>query len=274
MAMSRSALMVIGTLLTVPFAHEPGPDLPGFLPAFGMAEVLTHGITAFLIYSLFVIHARPSLAVLAAGYLFTALIVVPYVMLVPGVFPAIVRAENYPQGAFWVWMIWHAGFPAFVIAYLWMANARPQCSETWQTLARWVLGSAAVAIVLVAITTAVATLGHASLPEFVQGGSYTRFRLSLLAFLIFGLHLVALAWLFRRTHLNSVLDMWLAVALIAALLDTFMSNVAGARYTVGWYVARANSLLSGAVVLFAFLYEIQRLYAAAARGGLSANAMK
>jgi diguanylate cyclase (GGDEF)-like protein len=56
------------------------------------------------------------------------------------------------------------------------------------------------------------------------------------------------------------MDLWLAVALLGTLIDVTLTLSAGARYSVGWYAARAASMISSSAVLGMLIYETTGLY--------------
>ena len=49
--------------------------------------------------------------------------------------------------------------------------------------------------------------------------------------------------------------------MLATFLDLVLNIYANSRYTVGWYLARSNSLWASIFVLGALLYEVNWLYA-------------
>ncbi|MFK9363243.1 MASE4 domain-containing protein, partial [Escherichia coli] len=57
---------------------------------------------------------------LATGYLFTGLIVIPHALTFPGLITPDGLFGAGPQTTAWLYMIWHAGLPAAVIAHVLM----------------------------------------------------------------------------------------------------------------------------------------------------------
>src|SRR5579864_9092110 len=79
---TRSALAVVVVLLlafgtTAPFAATPLPQFSAFIPFLNATILVTDSITALLLFAQFSIYRSHALLALAAGYLFTALIVIP-----------------------------------------------------------------------------------------------------------------------------------------------------------------------------------------------------
>ena len=73
-------------------------------------------ITAILLFAQFSILRSRAILVIASAYLFTALILIPYVLAFPGVF-APTGLIGGLQSAAWLYVLWHCGFPLFVIGY-------------------------------------------------------------------------------------------------------------------------------------------------------------
>src|SRR5271169_5676397 len=90
----RLALLVVLGLIVIfiitvgPLSSVQPPTVVAFVPAYTTALVVNDAITAMLLYSQFAILRTHALLVLSSGYLFTALITVPFVLTFPGVFGA------------------------------------------------------------------------------------------------------------------------------------------------------------------------------------------
>ncbi len=254
-AITVSAILVAVAAFTLVFARTPGPVIAPFLPAFLAAIALIDGITAYMLFRQFASSRMPALAVLSSAYLFTALIVVPHILTFPGVFSETGLLGAGPQTAVWLWAMWHAGFPLLTLAYWYVARrsgvrSLPEGSERGLALGV-IVGIPA----LVAALTYITTSGHAKLPIIIAKGNYallTTSGVGPFALLCGCLALAAIVTHFRgRTAAN----LWLSVALLATVLDVAITLAGGARYSLGWYVARLDSLLAASAVLGALLHE-------------------
>jgi hypothetical protein len=74
--------------------------------------------------------------------------------------------------------------------------------------------------------------------------------------LTIGLYGVGAYMIWRKRAFNDPLYLWLALILVASAADLTLSTVAGARYTVGWYVARCSSVVSSYLLLTFLLGEL------------------
>jgi hypothetical protein len=159
-ALLLAFLITVGPLST----FQPG-RIDAFVPAYATALFVTDLITAVLLFAQFSIVRSRALAVLASGYLFAALIVIPRMLTFPGVFApgGLLGAGLY--SATWLYNPRLLGFPMFVIAYALLKDADPT-KRLWQgSVAAGILSSVALAAALVSAATLLVTAGHALLPH-------------------------------------------------------------------------------------------------------------
>jgi diguanylate cyclase (GGDEF)-like protein len=98
------------------------------------------------------------------------------------------------------------------------------------------------------------------LPLLIVGGSFTRLDLLFIAPAVLLCNVVALLLVVLRLRGRTVLDLWLAVAMLTATLDVTLTMWGGSRYTLGWYAARLLSLGTDVTVLVALLSELTSLF--------------
>src|ERR1700737_5511869 len=127
-AQRRLALAVVLALLVVLFIIE-GPlsttqagRIDAFVPAYAMAVFVNDCVTAVLLFAQFSILRSRALLAIASGYLYTALIVIPWMLTFPGVFTPDGLLGAGLQSTSWLYTLWHAGFATFVIAYSLLKN--------------------------------------------------------------------------------------------------------------------------------------------------------
>jgi signal transduction histidine kinase len=273
-AQRRLALAVVLILLVALFITE-GPlsttqaaRIDAFVPAYATAMFVNDLITAVLLFAQFSILRSRALLAISTGYLFTALTLIPWTLTFPGVFTPGGLLGAGLQSTNWLYILWHAGFPMFVIAYALLKDADP-AKRLWQGSAgAAILSSVAMTAAIVCAATFLVTAGDALLPPL----TLDTVRFSALWFYAAGsvALLSALALFVLWTRRRSVLDLWLMVVMCAYVIEIcLISFPVPARYTVGWYAGRVCGLLSGSLVLFVLLYEITRLYAQLLRAVLA-----
>lgn len=261
-AQKRIALGVVLALL-IAFFITAGPlstihpaRIPAIVGVYGTAMFVVGLLTAVLLFAQFSILRSLALLVIAIGYLFTALVVLPWMLAFPGAFPASGLLGAGLQSTAWLYILWHVGFPMSVIACALLKDADP-AKRLWR-------GSAGAAIVLsVAVTAAVicaatflVTSGDPLLPRIMVDAVRIAPLWAYAAGFLVLLYVLALVALWVRWH--SVLDLWLMVVICAQVIEMCLSF---GRFSIGWYVGRACGLMSGSLVLIVLLYETTRLYA-------------
>jgi diguanylate cyclase (GGDEF)-like protein len=259
-----AAWAVVGFILCVllavlPVAQRVEPTVAAFLPLFAMAVFATEGLTAYLLWTQFMITRQAFLAALAGAYAYTAVTVAIQLLVFPGVFSSAGLLGAGPQSAVWIWAFWHCGSPLLIIAALsvrqrFRAPVPPQLARRAGLI---LLGGP---IVLALLLCYLAIRADAWLPLLVNDESYQRLQHSPRGMGVAILSACALVYLIVTTRLRSLLELWLGVALFAGLGDIILTLVANARYTAGWYVARLESVLASSTVLGVLIWEISHLY--------------
>jgi signal transduction histidine kinase len=254
-------LMVALYFVTGPFGGIQLGAIHSFVAVYTTGMFVTDSITAILLYAQFSILRSRAILVIASGYLFTAFLIVPYVLAFPGVLaPDGVIGDL--QTTAHLYVLWHCGFPLFVIGYTLSKDEDPSRrfapGEVRSAILRsvaWTAASAAALASLCIRGTAVLPRLMLDRSRFVPEWPY------LVAAPIVALCTLALVLLwFRR---RSILDLFLMVVLCAYLMEIPPQYYPlMARFSTGWYAVRITSLLSSSIVLIVLLYEITALYGA------------
>lgn len=246
-------------LVIGPFGGKQLPEVRSFVAFYTTAMFVTDSITAILLYTQFSILRSRAILVIASGYLFTALLIIPYALAFPGVFAPNGVIDGLQISAH-LYLLWHCGFPLFVIGYALLkdedANSRLSQGKVSAAILRSVVFTAAGALAV----TILCIEGDAVLPRIMLD----RARFVVDWPLVVGAPIalscafaLVVLWLRRR----SILDLFLMVVLCAYLIEIpphyypFPS-----RFSTGWYAVRVTSLISSSIVLVVLLYEITALY--------------
>ncbi|MEO6839313.1 MAG: PAS domain S-box protein [Bradyrhizobium sp.] len=248
-----AAFAVVGIFLVlfvcaVPFAGTPLTPVPAFVASYQSALAINDLITAVLLFSQFVVLRSWALLLLTTGYLFTAAAAIAHALTFPGLYTPNGLFHAGSQTTVWLYMIWHGGFPLFVLGYALLKNeGGPRINGS---AGRAILVSLAAVIAIVWIVTN----GHDLLPTLLSGGRYT----SVMIGVVSAVSLLCLAALFvlwrRRPH--SLIDVWLMVVLCAWLFDVALSAIVNvARYDLGFYVGRIYGLCAASFVLGVLLFD-------------------
>ena len=263
LALAVVLLLAAAFAATAPFAAVPLLRTDAFIPAYETAVVVEDVITAALLYAQFAILRLPSLLVLGTAYLFTSLIVIPHMLVFPGLFTATGLLGAAPSSAAWLYVAWHLGFPLAVIAYAFMSDA-PRPALARGRARRAILIAIAATAVLVIALTALATAGASLLPQVIAGDQRTA-SFPFVSGSVWLLAVIALVLLWWRRH-RSVLEIWLAVVLFAWVGEIALSVVlAPVRFSIGFYSGRLYGVIAASLVLIVLLSETTALYARLAR---------
>jgi signal transduction histidine kinase len=262
------ALLVAYSITAGPLSTIRPPRVYAFVPAYATATFVNDSITAVLLFAQFSILRSRALLVIASGYLFTALIVIPWMLTFPGVFAPSGLLGAGLQSTNMLYVLWHAGFPACVIAYALLKDADPAKRLREGSVGAAILASVALTASVMSVATFLVIADDPLLPRLmadtVHFSALWRYAAGFLALL----SVLALIVLWVRWR--SVLDLWLMVVMCAYVIEICLVNFpAPIRFSVGWYVGRLFGLLSGSLVLFVLLYEITILYAQLLRAVLA-----
>jgi hypothetical protein len=118
-------LLVAFFILAGPLSTRPLAPVEAFILIYATAMLVNDSITALLLFAQFSILRSRALLVIASGYLFTALIVVPWMLMFPGVFAPSGLLGPGLQSVSWLYILWHAGFAGFVITYALLKDDNP-----------------------------------------------------------------------------------------------------------------------------------------------------
>jgi len=247
--------MAAGPLSTIQLGR-----IDAFVPAYATAMFVNDSITAVLLFAQFSILRSRALLVIASGYLFTALIVIPWLLTFPGVFTPGGLLGAGLQSTNWLYILWHGGFPSLVMAYALLKDVDPTKGLWRGSAGAAILSSVATTAAVVCAATFLVTAGDALMPRI----SLDPVHFSTLWLYVAGclalwsvLTLIEL-WIRWR----SVLDLWLMVVMCAYAIEIcLIAFPVAARFSFGWYAGRIFGLVSGSLVLFVLLYEITTLYA-------------
>src|ERR1700722_8641615 len=140
-AQKRFALVVALGLLTVFVLITAGPlsriqtgRVDAFIPIYLTAMFINDSITAILLFAQFSILRSRAILVIANGYLFTALILIPWALTFPGLFSPMGLMGGL-QSTSGLYFFWHFGFALFVLVYALSKDADPS-RRFWQGTGR------------------------------------------------------------------------------------------------------------------------------------------
>ncbi len=258
-AIGISMLLILVCVVAYPYATNQGPR--GFLFFFIATSLASFAalMTAYLLLGQFLGTHRPSLAVLGSTYLFIGLINIPYLL----VSPDLHRREPFfnasAYASIWLWIFTQIGYPLGILLYILLDrryNATPLSQQHTKNLLIFLIAIIPAIIIILSI---IAIDAYGVLPSITTGGQQPLLIMPARIF-FFGLNAFMCISALLLLHRHSILHLWLRVSTLAALINISFTLYARGRYTVGWYVSRANGLMAATLVLCALLYEVNKLY--------------
>src|SRR6266446_6894428 len=263
-AIAVAVCQVAALALVAPFARTQLAEINAFVPAFEGVIFVTDLVTSVLLFSQFAIYRLRALLVLACGYLFSALMIIPHALTFPGAFsPTGLLGAGLQTTASLYWF-WHLLFPMALLGYGLLRDEKSDPGPAEPSLLAVVVGSVALVLTLACGLTLLATAGNNYLPVlFADRVGFTpEARLAAASTMLLSVSAVAVLWLRRR----SLLDQWLIIVALAALLEMALGAIfVSGRFSLGFYAGRLFSLLTSTIVLVVLLVETMRFHANVAR---------
>jgi diguanylate cyclase (GGDEF)-like protein len=256
---SAAIAVVVGIIFVI--GDMPLQPIPQFTTLHSTFLFIADAVTGVLLLGQFRYRRLPSYLLLACAYLFSSLVTIPFLLTFPGALLASGGVIGGAQSSIWVWHLWHIGFPVLVmlslVAHERYGDAKVPRGRVAQAI---VAALASVAALVVAATLAV-TVFHERLPVLIDAG---RHPLTSTFYVAGGvaalLSITALVLVFRQAKKRSVLYIWLAVVMVSFVADVMSSLGSHARFTLGWYGGRLESMVAASILLPVFLGQINRLY--------------
>ena len=250
----------------VPFARLPTLRITAFVPAYESALAMADLITAVILFGQFATLRRLSILTAASAYLFNACLVVLHVLSFPGVFSPSGLLGGGVQTTAWLYVFWHGGFPALILAYGLLAGSGRDVMPSWLGTRNAICGALAAVVGFTAAMTFASISADELLPTIMVGADYSRMVRTGISPAVLVLTALAIAALWRRRW-SSLLDMWLFAVLWVWICDVSLSAVVGSsRFDLGWYGGRLFGLLAGGFVLGSLLVEFDQALRAAGGG--------
>jgi signal transduction histidine kinase len=253
------------SLALLPIVDRPIPPMPGFVPVYQSALILSYSLTAYLLFAQYRRTRSAALLVLGAGSLYVALIVFAQLLSFPNVLAPGRILGSGPDTTTWLWTLWHIGPPLCALPYALLEGEPRRRSIPPERAGLVGVLTVIGTVAAVALSTFVVTRYVHHLPKSVEGDDYWSLTTSGVGPAVVVLTLVALAVLCWTTRLRTVLQLWLAVSLLLLVFDNMITLPGAARGSVGWFAGRLEALISGLIVLGVYLREVDFLYARAER---------
>src|SRR5215470_14403155 len=243
----------IFALAVIPFAGYPGPKVPGISVLFAATILATELPTSLLLFVRFRANPHWSLLILGSAFLYSALMVVPHLLTFPG---AVLMDQKLiggsQQASSYIFVSWIIGFALLTFVSVIFETCASRHQFALERMDRAVCAAVSAVSVVVLSVTLIAILLGDHLPALMKEPSWTglnRFLVLTATALIAGSIAIVLF------SIRNELFLWLAMMLTTVAVAHIISGSGGARYTVGWLVARLLWIISGCVLFLYFLRQ-------------------
>jgi len=260
----RLCIVLVGVLalpamLVLPVRDAPLGQVSAFIPTVDAFIFLADVITAALLCAQAAVFRSRALAILAAGYVFSAALLIPHALTFPGAFApdGLLGAGVNTTG--WIANFRRLSFPIAIVLYVWFRRSNTPHGEI-ELPPVGIFPILLLAAGLAAAMTLLATLGHDLLPSFYANRSHLAVSYTTRVETV-NLAVFAAATILLYRARTSVLDMWLLVALSGWLIQSLLIMTLSARFTAGWYALYAIAVSCHLTVMIALIAESNRLYA-------------
>jgi len=256
-----SAVILVAIAVVV-FGGTRLPAYPQFATFHAGFVLVADAVTALLLFGQFTYRRLPFYLLLAAAYLFNALIVVVFLLTFPGALKDEGGVLGGTQSAVWIWHFWHILFPILVSIALFAHIRQKERQVARPVVGLVMLQTVTVVALLVLLLGFAVTAFHDRMPTLLMPGPNP---LTGAFYVVGGVAAIAstaaLVLALYQAREARALHVWLVVTMVALLADVAASLAADARYTVGWYFGRVESMFAASVLLVVLVKEINRLYA-------------
>jgi diguanylate cyclase (GGDEF)-like protein len=254
-----------GSLFVLPFPRLQWVAVPTFVVTVETVVITATLFTASMLFEQFRMRRHAPLAILASAYALFGALHAAYLLTFPGAFEPGGLLRAGPQTAAWLGIAARIGFAAVVAGYAYV-ESRTTRSARWQKgmAARISTGCVAYALVCIVLATA-----YGGVPSSLVDGA-GRFVASAVFLSCLGaaLALAILCGPSRRVHL------WLTVVMIAMAVEVLSAAfLGGARFTLGWYVAQGDLLVSATLFFVVMQSLLGSILQRAARNSERARAL-
>jgi signal transduction histidine kinase len=267
LAYSVIACLLAAFCVTVPYSSIQLPIVTPFIPIYASVILVNDLITAALLFAQFWVVRWTWLLVLANGYFFTALILIPFALTFPDIFAPSGLLGAGLQTASSLSVCLHMGILIFVIVAMLIRGSHETIHMHQRAPGQTIGLSIALVIAIVCGLTWAVISYDAYLPKLFLTNVYLSTGASFMLAPIIALNIIALVLLVVRGR--SVLELWLTVMCCSWLIEVLLGGLfAGSRYSLGWYTGRVFQMAATYIVLLLLLSETTALYANLARASI------
>jgi signal transduction histidine kinase len=255
-----TAVLFGAFLVAAAFRHTQLVRLDAFVPVANTVVGLNDLLTAILLYSQFSVTRARALLMLASGFLFKTLILVPHALTFPGVFATNGLLGAQLQSTAWLFPLQQIGFGLCAVAYTILSDRAQHAPAGDEPVVTRIAATVTATIAVAVITTWLLIAGGSHLPRLIAADGvhvsdgFRRVVVPLMSVMCIGCIIVL------RRRPKSMIDLWLQVAVWSWLFEALLTTLTSSRFSLIFYVNRGMGMLSSAFVLLVLLSESSMLH--------------
>jgi diguanylate cyclase (GGDEF)-like protein len=231
-----------------------------FLPVVITLAFCAEALTALLLFGQFYLTGSIGFALIACAYEFAALLAIPYLASAPGVGPDLGGRDAGFREMAWLWTAWHLAFPAAVIAGFALDPLLKRRMSSRREIGASLAFVCAFTAVIAVLVATLAWGARDVLPHLVAGGQPTpAFRFGVVPSVVLA-NTAACAYALLRGKGATSLGIWIALASFAATLGALVETFSGHAFSLPWYLAELEAMLTASIVLAMLAIEIGLVY--------------
>jgi diguanylate cyclase (GGDEF)-like protein len=236
------ALVGLG-LVSILLPGVAAPQTPALLPCTTAAGLVALLVSCAILRSQYRASGFAPFGLLAVAYGACATLIVPYLLIYPGVLSPSGFGLG-PQVAAWLWVGWHAAFVLLAGVYVCSDACCSRVKTHPVRVERIVSVYALAAVAAAALAVMALCLFHDRLPVLVTKTGYTPLFHVVVGRLLFCSTAALLGGLAASSRLRGTIHLWLGVVLVAFGLDTGISGaVVRHPFTYAWVVGLGQGLI-------------------------------
>jgi diguanylate cyclase (GGDEF)-like protein len=255
-----SAVAVLVTLAVLPLgAHHLGASR-SYVPAILAAVACFDVMSVWLLSGEYLDTGDRKVLVMALAYLWSLLLMAGYAFAFPGVISSHPPLAVTVSVAPYLYIGWHAGFPALLGAAWAPLPALDKIDSRRRRLL--LLRAVSVTVATAAAAVLACVLLAKRMPVLIHGLD-TSAMAKVTAPVALPLVVISLIVSARSVRFRTGPERWSSVAILVCLCDLTLTYSSRYRFSLGWYTGRTLTVAASAVVLIAMLASFRKLKATA-----------
>jgi signal transduction histidine kinase len=258
-ARALAALLFTAFLVAVWFRDVQLSRQDTYVPITNTIVCLNDVITAALLYAQFAVTRSRALIVLASGFLFKALVLIPHGLTFPGADLTGPLLGARMQVTIWLYLSQHVVFVLGAIVYTALRDREGRANTEEGPIGIPIAAAASIVATAVLLLTWGLMANASRLPPIMADALHTTAtfrRVVAPALILLG---TASVFVFQRRP-TSMIDLWLQVAIWSWLFETLLTATVQERFSLVYYVSRTMGVVSSSFVLIVFLSESLMLH--------------